>query len=51
MICEKMPRKFSKSATRFDVPMDLKSVEGNILEVMRFTLEICTEIIGNFKKY
>ncbi|XP_037815934.1 uncharacterized protein LOC119606475 [Lucilia sericata] len=27
MICEKMPRKFSKSATRFDVPMDLKSVE------------------------
>ncbi|XP_065359909.1 uncharacterized protein LOC135953825 [Calliphora vicina] len=27
MICEKMPRKFSKSATRFDVPMDLKSVK------------------------
>ncbi|KAM7356263.1 uncharacterized protein ACRADG_002068 [Cochliomyia hominivorax] len=28
MISEKMPRKFSKSATRFDVPMDLKSIEN-----------------------
>ena len=28
--CEKMPRKFSKSATRFDVPMDLAALEGKI---------------------
>lgn len=28
LICEKMPRKFSKSATRFNVPMNLKSLES-----------------------
>ncbi|XP_075164123.1 uncharacterized protein LOC142236740 [Haematobia irritans] len=27
LICEKMPRKFSKSATRFNVPMNLKTLE------------------------
>ncbi|XP_058980151.1 uncharacterized protein LOC131803124 [Musca domestica] len=27
LICEKMPRKFSKSATRFNVPMNLKLLE------------------------
>ncbi|XP_073838112.1 uncharacterized protein [Musca autumnalis] len=28
LICEKMPRKFSKSATRFNVPINLKSLEN-----------------------
>uniref|UniRef100_A0A1I8Q2R4 Uncharacterized protein n=1 Tax=Stomoxys calcitrans TaxID=35570 RepID=A0A1I8Q2R4_STOCA len=27
LVCEKMPRKFSKSATRFNVPMQLKALE------------------------